>query len=97
MGTETDRKEVKIGTNLESSIKNRLIQMLNEYVEIFSWSFEYISGLDTDIMVHRLPMKEDYSPIKQKVRRMHPEMSEKIKVGVMKQFNAGFLAVTSYL
>ena len=27
---------------------------------------------------------------------MHLEMSEKIKVGVMKQFNAGFLAVTSY-
>src|ERR1043165_3466671 len=27
---------------------------------------------------------------------MRPEMSEKIKVEVMKQFNAGFLAVTSY-
>ena len=27
---------------------------------------------------------------------MHAEMSKKIKVEVMKQFNAGFLAVTSY-
>ena len=27
---------------------------------------------------------------------MRPDMSEKIKVEVMKQFNAGFLAVTSY-
>ena len=27
---------------------------------------------------------------------MHLEMSEKIKVEVMKQFNAGFLVVTSY-
>ena len=27
---------------------------------------------------------------------MRPEMSEKIKVEVKKQFNAGFLAVTSY-
>ena len=27
---------------------------------------------------------------------MRPEMSEKIKVEVMKQFNAGFLSVTSY-
>ena len=53
-------------------------------------------GLDTDIVVHRLPMKEGCSPIKQKVRRMRPEMSEKIKAEVMKQFNAGFLAVTSY-
>ena len=27
---------------------------------------------------------------------MHPEMSEKIKAEVMKQFDAGFLVVTSY-
>ena len=27
---------------------------------------------------------------------MHPEMSEKIKAEVMKQFNAGFLTLTSY-
>ena len=53
-------------------------------------------GLDTDIVVHRLPTREDCPPIKQKVRRMRPDMSEKIKAEVMKQFNASFLAVTSY-
>src|ERR1051325_11197229 len=53
-------------------------------------------GLDIDIVVHRLPTKEGFLPVKQKVRRMRPEMSEQIKAEVMKQFNAGFLAVTSY-
>ena len=70
--------------------------MLHDYVEIFTWSCEEIPGLDTDIMVHRLLMKEGCSSIKQKVCRMRPEMLEKIKDEVMKQFNAGFLAVTSY-
>ena len=51
--------------------------------------------LDTDIVVQRLPTKEDYPPVKQKVRRMRSDMSEKIKTEVMKQFDAGFLAVTS--
>ena len=96
LGTKEDKKEVKIGANLEDSVKNRLIQMFHEYIEIFAWSYEDMLGLDTDIVVHRLPMKEGFSPIKQKVRRMRPEMSEKIKVEVMKQFDAGFLAVTSY-
>ena len=41
-------------------------------------------------------MKEDCPPIKQKVRRMRPDMSEKIKAEVMKQFDAWFLDVTSY-
>ena len=43
-----------------------------------------------------LATKEDFPPVQQKVRRMRPDMSEKIKVEVMKQFNAGFLVVTSY-
>ena len=94
LGSETDRKEVKIGANLEGNVKNRLIQMLHDYVEIFVWSYEDMPWLATNIMVHYLPMKKGYSPIKQKVRRMRPEISEKIKAEVMKQFNIGFLAVT---
>ena len=82
LGTEEDKKEVKIGVNLEDSVKKRLIQMLCDYVKIFSWSYEDIPGLDADIVVHRLPMKEGCAPIKHKVRRMRPEMSEKIKVEV---------------
>ena len=70
--------------------------MLRDYVKIFAWSYKDMSGLNTNIVVHLLPTKEDYPPVKQKVHRMHPEMSEKIKAEVMKQFNAGFLAVTFY-
>ena len=70
--------------------------MLHDYIEVFAWSYKDIPGLDTDIVVYHLPMKGVFSPIKQKVRRMRPDMSEKIKAEVMKQFNAGFLAVTSY-
>ena len=97
LSTEEDKKEVKIGANLELSVKQRLIQMLHDYVEIFAWSYEDMPGLDTDIVVHHLSTKEDCPPVKQKVCRMHHEMSEKIKAEVMKQFNARFLAVTSYL
>ena len=40
LGTEKDKKEVSIGANLEGSVKNKLIQMLREYVEIFAWSYK---------------------------------------------------------
>ena len=45
LGTEEDKKKVKIGANLEPSIKQRLIQMLRDYVEIFAWSYEDMPGL----------------------------------------------------
>ena len=63
LGTETNRKEVKIGANLEDSVKSRLVQILHDYVEVFVWSYKDMPGLDTDIVVHHLPMKEGCSPI----------------------------------
>ena len=64
---------------MDTSVKERLIQLLHDYVEVFAWSYEDMPGLDTYIVVLCLPTKEDYPPVKQKVRRMRPNMSEKIK------------------
>ena len=58
IGTEADKKEVKIGANLKDCVKRRLVQMLHDYVIVFAWSYEDMSGLDTDIVVHRLPMRK---------------------------------------
>ena len=52
-------------------------------------------GLSSDIVQHRLPFNPECSPIKQKLRRMRPETSLKIKE-VKKQFDVGFLAVARY-
>ena len=44
LGTEEDRKEVKVGANLEPSVKEHLVRLLNEFVEIFAWSYKDMSG-----------------------------------------------------
>ena len=53
-------------------------------------------GLNTDIVVHHLLLKEECAPIKQKLRRVKPEMLLKIKEEVKKQLDAGFLEVSKY-
>ena len=53
-------------------------------------------GLDTDIVMHRLPLREECMPVKQKLRRVKPEMLLKIKEEVKKQLDAGFLEVAKY-
>ena len=53
-------------------------------------------GLDTDIVVHRLPLREGCASVKQKLRRVKPEMLLKIKEKVKKQLDAGFLEVAKY-
>ena len=96
LGSGEDPKEVKIGASLHPDVKRRLIELLQEYMDIFAWSYQDMPGLDTDIVEHRLPLKPECPPIKQKSRRTHPDMAVKIKEGVLKQINAGFLVTSVY-
>ncbi|XP_050916156.1 uncharacterized protein LOC127131270, partial [Lathyrus oleraceus] len=93
---QEDKKEVKVGTTLEASIKERLIKLLHEYVDVFAWSYQDMPGLDTDIVVHKIPLQPDCPPVKQKLRRARPDMALKICDEVKRQFDAGFLAVAKY-
>ena len=55
-----------------------------------------MSGLDTDIVVHRLLLREKCVLVKQKLRRVKPEMLLNIKEEVKKQLDARFLEVARY-
>ena len=64
LGTEKERKEVKIRTTLSPAIRKELIGLLQDYNDVFAWSYQDMLGLDTDIVVHRLPLREECAPIK---------------------------------
>ena len=53
-------------------------------------------GLDSDIVEYRLPLKPEFPPVKQKLRRTHPDMTVKIKEEVQKQIDVGFLITSKY-
>lgn len=37
MGTGEDIKEVKVWSSFEQSVKKKLVRLLQEYVDVFSW------------------------------------------------------------
>jgi hypothetical protein len=96
LGSKDERKDIKIGTLLRESERNKLIKLLHDYSDVFAWSYQDMPGLDPSIVEHKLPLKPECPPIKQKLRQMKPEMSLKIREEVRKQFDAGFLAVAKY-
>ncbi|GAU50475.1 hypothetical protein TSUD_409600 [Trifolium subterraneum] len=96
LGSGEGKKEIKIGASLEASVKERVIVLLREYVDIFAWSYQDMPGLDPEIVEHHLPLKPECPPVKQKLRRTHPDMALKIKEEVQKQIDAGFLITSEY-
>jgi len=96
LGTGNAKRKVKIGTGMTAPIREELTALLRDYQDIFAWSYQDMPGLSSDIIHHRLPLNPECSPVKQKLRRMKPETSLKIKEEVKKQFDAGFLTVARY-
>ena len=84
LGTKEVKREVKIGAAWQSEENKGLIELLQEYADIFAWLYKDMPGLDTDIVMHRFPLKPECPPVKQKPRRTRPDMSSKIKEEVQK-------------
>ncbi len=89
-------KEVKIETEIFAKTRRDLIELLQEFKDVFAWSYQDMPRLSADIVVHRLPIKKDCKPVQQKLRRMRPNIVLKIKEDVKKQFEAEFLQEVKY-
>ena len=93
LGVGYEKKEVKVGMGITTPIRDELVVLLQNYQDIFAWSYQDVPGLNPDIVQHHLPLKPECSLVEQKLQRMKPEMSLKIKEEVKKKFDASFLAV----
>ena len=59
LGTNNEKKEVKVGLSLDSSAKKEIVDLLKEYANIFAWSYQDMPGLSTEIVEHQLPMRPE--------------------------------------
>ena len=57
-------EEAKEGSTLEEEVKAKLIKLLKDYMDVLAWSYQDMLGLDTDIVVHHLPLREECPPVK---------------------------------
>ena len=70
--------------------------MLRSYLDVFTWSYEDMPGLEPTIVQHHLPILPHARPVKQKLRRLHPRWSLQVKEEIQKQLRVGFLSVVEY-
>jgi hypothetical protein len=96
VGNDQFKKELKIGTLITSEQITEVISLLQEYADVFAWSYEDMLGLDTNIVVQKIPLKEGCKAAKQKLRRAHLDIWIKVKAELEKQWNTGFLEVVKY-
>ncbi|XP_055803517.1 uncharacterized protein LOC129872597 [Solanum dulcamara] len=96
LGNDECMKETRISVHLIKAERKELINLLKEYIDIFAWSYDDVSGLSMDIVSHKLPINPDCSLVKQKTQKFKPDLSLRIKEEVTKQIQSKVVEVTQY-
>jgi hypothetical protein len=65
--------------------------LFKEFHDIFTWSYEEMSGIDPEILIHEIKTYPDAKPIQQHLRPVHPRKEAAIKLEVEKLLKAGFI------
>ena len=64
-GTPNQPREIRIGSSLSLDERSRLMDQLRSYLDVFTWSYGDMQGLDSSIVQHHLPILPHARPVKQ--------------------------------
>ena len=93
---EDPARVVKVGINLETTIKEALITFLSKNQDVFAWSHKDMVGIDPSISFHNLNIDSHFSPVQQKRRLLDKERSKALKEEVEKLRENGFIREAYY-
>ena len=57
-------KLISIRESFSSTEKQDLISLIKEYIDVFTWSYEDMPSLDSQVVMHYLNIKRDAKPVK---------------------------------
>ena len=77
-------------------MRDSFLRLLRSYLDVFTWSYEDMPGLDPSIVHNHLPLVPHARLVKQKLRQLHPRWSLQIKEEIQKQLSVGFISVVQY-
>ena len=58
LGTNENPKEIQIGSTLSTQERSDLNTLLEEFQDVFAWSYEDMPGIDPEIVQHRIDIKD---------------------------------------
>ncbi|GKV04930.1 hypothetical protein SLEP1_g17015 [Rubroshorea leprosula] len=96
LGTEDDPRPIFLSASLSLEEEVRYVQLLDEYKDVFAWSYKEMPGLAPKVAVHCLAVKHGVRPMKQSQQRFRPDLIPQIEVEVDKLIEAGFIREVYY-
>jgi hypothetical protein len=96
IGIGEKRRPMYVNANLTHGHKQRVRQLLMEFVGCFAWEYTEMPGLCRELVEHRLPIKEGFRPYRYPARNINQEVMGKVNEEVSHLLKAGFMQPCRY-
>jgi hypothetical protein len=84
-------KNVHIGASCSHDEVVTYKSLFQEFRDVFAWSYEEMSGINPNIVIHEIKTYPDAKPIQQRLRLVHPRKETAIKIEVEKLLKVGLI------
>ncbi|GLU03906.1 hypothetical protein SLE2022_210770 [Rubroshorea leprosula] len=84
-------RHVHISTTLSADERAKMVNLLQEYKDVFAWNYDEMPGLDPTLVAHSLNVDPCMKPVVQPNRAFHLEVTLKIKEEVEKLLTTEFI------
>jgi hypothetical protein len=72
IGTKSEPKLVKLSRSLTKEQRSEYAGLLKEFPDVFSWTYEDLKTYNTSVIEHKIPLKREENPFRQKLRQINP-------------------------
>ncbi|XP_045822028.1 uncharacterized protein LOC123914912 [Trifolium pratense] len=97
IGDGSIKRPTYISANIPKELRDKLVELLKEFKDCFAWDYNEMSGLNRNLVEHRLPIRPDKKPVKQSPRRFAPEILSKIKEEIERLLRSKFIRTARYV
>ncbi|KAL0423805.1 UNVERIFIED_CONTAM: hypothetical protein Sradi_0915300 [Sesamum radiatum] len=89
-------KVTKIGSQMENTVREKIIQCLRRNIDIFAWTPKDLEGINPNVITHHLNIDPSVKLVIQKKRHFGPEKDKIIQVEVDKLMAAGHIQAIQF-
>jgi ribonuclease HI len=68
IGSQEEPRFVKLSSSLTREQRAEYMQLLREFANVFAWTYEDLKTYDTSVIEHKILLKEEARPFRQKLR-----------------------------
>jgi hypothetical protein len=87
---------VKLSKSLTEEQRIGYTKLLREFADVFAWTYEDLKTYDTSVIEHKIPLKEEARPFKQKLRQINPTLLPVMEREVKKLLDAQIIVPLRY-